>query len=254
MIGTRIDSTCLKTIKKRNFQIFLTTYDREWFELARQYFSSSNWEYLEMYVGDEITIDEHGQHKVLCDRPVLIPSMGNLIKAQAYFDAKDYPAAGNYLRKEVERLMRKLLPIEFRVDDSINKEVGDLETLLDRFTDYYSQCGCSNLLDDNLLHNLKLFKRLVLNPASHNDLRSPLYRVEIEQAKELVENLNEVAIVRRELVLEKGRTLYYRNDVKNYEADYILTENLYMAVIAGIKYNDPAFSYHPLSSSEWLLT
>lgn len=86
-----------------DFQIFMTTYDRAWFETARQWFTNKakkEWKFFEMYV-DDFT---NG-----FDTPVILETQTHLKKAAHYLAKHDYPACGSYLRKACEELLEKLL-------------------------------------------------------------------------------------------------------------------------------------------------
>jgi energy-coupling factor transporter ATP-binding protein EcfA2 len=71
-------------------QIFLTTYDRQWYELAKNDLGNSNWQFHEMY------IDHHSQK---FDHPIWYPGEDDYDKAMYYFKTKQYPACANYQRK-----------------------------------------------------------------------------------------------------------------------------------------------------------
>ena len=78
-------------------QIFLTTYDKAWYEIAKQRTSNGQWEYAEFYSSktDEYEIPIHVQ-----DKPYLE-------KAKAYFAANDYKASVIYLRTAFEAAIKK---------------------------------------------------------------------------------------------------------------------------------------------------
>ncbi len=205
-----------KEFIQNGYQVFVSTYDRSWFELAKKHLS--DWSTIEMFVGE----NEH---------PVIIPNKGNLQRAKEYFKAKDYPAAGNYLRKEVERLVLVHLPITYRYDNS-GVLLTELERLIDQLIKYYKDCHCETSIDADLQQSLKMFKDLVLNPSSHYDLKSPLYKIEVEKAFEVVEKLSQLPTIDRKLLLGMGSSLYYENTAQAYKAEYMLVENVYKITAA----------------------
>ena len=79
------------------YQIFLTTYDKAWYEIAKQRTSDAEWEHAEFYSKetDEFEIPIYVQ-----DRPYLE-------KAKAYFAASDYKACVIYLRTAFEAAIKK---------------------------------------------------------------------------------------------------------------------------------------------------
>ena len=80
-----------------DYQIFLTTYDKAWYEIAKQRTSNGQWEYAEFYSEktDEYEIPIHVQ-----DKPYLE-------KAKAYFAANDHKASAIYLRTAFEAAIKK---------------------------------------------------------------------------------------------------------------------------------------------------
>ena len=77
-------------------QIFLTTYDKAWYEIVKQRPSNGKWECAEFYSEktDEYEIPIHVQ-----DKPYLE-------KAKAYFNANDYKACVIYLRTAFEATIK----------------------------------------------------------------------------------------------------------------------------------------------------
>lgn len=197
------------------YQVFVSTYDRAWFELAKNKLKS--WKTIEMYAGDD-------------DIPVIIPDDGNVKKADAYFKAKDYMSAGNLLRKEVEKLIFERLPITYRYDKN-GIPISELDRLINQLNTYYEESGCKDLFTPALNQNLKMFKDIVLNPSSHYDLQSPIYKVEVEKAFDVVNSLSTLPIIERQLLLGMGSTLFYKNTGSVYRAEYVLTENIYKITI-----------------------
>jgi hypothetical protein len=105
-MGNRIP---LLTILKEYFadyQVFITTYDRAFFELAKKQLGNTTWKSVEVYVG-EYTFNNQKYLK-----PAIVQSSDNLERAKERFEAFDYPSAGNYLRKYLEDLVKKAGVVE----------------------------------------------------------------------------------------------------------------------------------------------
>ena len=81
-----------------DYQIFLTTYDKAWYEIAKQRTPDAEWEYAEFYSKktDEYEIPIHVQ-----DKPYLEKN------AKVYFTANDYKASVIYLRTAFEAAFKK---------------------------------------------------------------------------------------------------------------------------------------------------
>ena len=76
----------------------MTTYDKVWYELVRNYFRVEKWKYTEIYT------------KSLRDNdfeiPVIFNENGYLERAKHYLTEKDYKASAVYLRTEFERIVK----------------------------------------------------------------------------------------------------------------------------------------------------
>lgn len=213
-----------------DFQIFMTTYDRNWFELAKDQLNAKKWKLLEMYHDDIEGPASGGSTMVIGQKPVFIESTFDFLsKARAYFDAKDYPASANYLRKEVERNLRRLLPIERRLNYDENFGARDetkLENLFNSFNTYISDCNIA--LPNNTINALKLYRSLVLNPQSHSDINSPVYRSELEKAFTAIQHLSRIPEIVRTIAVSIGSRFVYSNAANhNYTMELELAENIY---------------------------
>ena len=136
-----------------NHQIILTTYDRQWYELAKNHLGKRDWCFLEMY------IDKHTNH---FDHPALLPGESDLGKAQFYFRTHQYPACANYQRKICESLLKRFLPEDKKYDALPNgdiKPVEKLATLIDRFENYMVDNG----MDFSVFSKIKICLRAFMN-------------------------------------------------------------------------------------------
>lgn len=177
------------------YQIILTTYDRYWFEIAKEQLGNKHWHTAEMYIKDN---DVNFQ-------PVIIqPSKDYYELANKYFYANDYPACGNYQRKACENLIKNFIPrhyqLQYNPDDTV-AEV-DLESLFSGLKRYMKEVD----LDFTPFKNYSLYKRLVLNKLSHDDLKSPYYKSELE---EMFSILDELRKLKREIILNTDEFIYF---------------------------------------------
>ncbi|RBL93304.1 AAA family ATPase [Chitinophaga flava] len=198
----------------RSFQIFITTYDKEWFELAKSYLKD-NWDTIEFLVDD---------HSAIPERPYIKKSQSHKERAEYHLLNGDYPACANYLRKAFEKELRRILPYNFlypgRKDTSVTSGIIDipkshftitdaletwsfninnnalnrgyssdfmgLEVLIGKFekliTQYRIPFGYTN--------ELRIIKNRLLNPLSHENLRSPVFKRELIQAFKILEEFS----------------------------------------------------------------
>ena len=78
-------------------QIFLTTYDKAWYEIVKQRPSNVRWKCIEFYSSET---DEY-------EIPVYVENKAYLEKAKDYFAANDYKACVIYLRTAFEAAIKK---------------------------------------------------------------------------------------------------------------------------------------------------
>lgn len=223
----------LEIIKKEfiddGFQVFISTYDREWFELSRHWFQTK--------VGAgkikslELFIEDDGNPNTP-DYPVVIPYEGNWAKAKALFKSKDYPAAGNYLRKECEALIKTLLPHTYMLTND-GSLIDDLEGLLNQLDKFYDECNIAKPTE--LTDSIKIYRKALLNPSSHNDSKSPLFKKEIQEALTIVDKLSTIKKISRTQVAFVGDKYTYTNAANNYIVDLELATNIWRVEQDGTK-------------------
>ena len=199
-----------------NSQLIILTHDRTFFELVRReivYRSSSDkWKLFEMFV----------DNKDGFEKPFVTKTQSSMAKAKNYFDAKDYPACANQLRKSAEEILDRLVPSiyrrgsggnEIRELGSLTKKVGKLHKANKHFT-----------LRENLsilcpwLHKLDKYKDTLLNPLSHYNAFGQIYREELKSTIDTLMFLDEVKneiilavdeLVNIQLKTKKGITYQY---------------------------------------------
>ena len=175
-------------IRKDDFQLFISTYDRLWFETARHWFAieKCKMKCLELFIDND-------NNPTTPDNPVVIdPSKTTFEKAIKYFEAKDYPASANYLRKTCESELKRILPpnktLETNHKTGEIQKVDKLETLINHFTNFIA----SNGINTAPFVHFNTYKKIVFNPLSHDDLEAPHYRREIQNGIALVKNLHKI--------------------------------------------------------------
>jgi len=183
----------------KKYQIIMMTHDRAFFNLMRKRIElekcSDEWITKEIY---------HSETDNGIPFPFIPENKDYLDQAEKYLREFDYPASANYLRKETERLLKKLLPPNktrtVDVKDGEPTRPLQLEDLLINFKAHYIQFDP----DFTPFKKLKEHKDLLLNPLSHDNIDSPIYRQEL------------VAIIE---TLKKLRCLEYKKLVSIDNAD-----------------------------------
>lgn len=158
------------------YQILFTTYDREWFEAVREDTKNGPWSTL------EITCGHFEGH----DLPIVEQNSNYLTKAEAFLNEGEYGSAANYLRKEMERLLKKYCA-EKRVPVRYTKklEANDLWEGLCIFPN-----AATSVINPARKQTIERYRRVVLNPGSHDDPQNPLRTGEVRDALNEVKQLS----------------------------------------------------------------
>lgn len=162
-------------------QLFIFTHDRAFFEIINAkidgYGSIAKWDVREIYAQDDkLCIDGIPSH-------ILLGSDGYINKAIDNLYRCDIPACANYLRKAAEHELKRLYPKPWLYTTSSQKENGeiiehvenvDLSGLIQKLPDYFQRYRMPIRYS-----NLKIHRKRILNPLSHDDLHTPIYRLEL---------------------------------------------------------------------------
>lgn len=214
-----------------DFQIFITTYDRHWYEVAKTYLPK--WRLIEFYRSVNGPVVIHNQQT-------------NIEKAQSYYDVYDFPACANYLRKECERVLIDKLPITHTIKDGVKGLVKppSLQILIDNLKHYYDAVGIAP--PNVLIQSLYIYKTILFNPMSHNDIESPIYKSDLDKAFKVIENLEKITLPTRKSVIDKGTIFILNLPAITYIAEIEVAENIYSVDDSGTKSISPikAFFKH----------
>ena len=168
------------------YQILILSHDRAFYNMCKNRIQDrfeTGWIFKEMY-----------QHQTDAGIPCpFIPEQSNYLDlAKKYLKEFDYPASANYLRKETERVFKYLLPknlsLHFKEDKGM--VTLQLDNLISNFLKYFKELG-GNI---EPFKKLKEHKDLLLNPLSHDNTESPIYKRELDNIIEILEKLNQLKV------------------------------------------------------------
>lgn len=163
-----------------DYQIFLTTYDKAWYEIVKQRTAQKDWKYVEFYFGQT---DEY-------EIPVYVEDKAYLDKAREYLDANDYKACAVYLRTAFEAIIKRFCDKRnLRVRYYENSKRLTSEDFWDPIKTGTKRDG-TPFLEDILITEIELYRSLILNPLNHFTIINTPKR-EIEDAIEAVEWLKD---------------------------------------------------------------
>ena len=163
-----------------DYQIFLTTYDKAWYETVKQRTEEKDWKYTEFYFK---ATDEY-------EIPVCKEESPYLKKAKDHLDVNDYKACVIYLRTAFEEMIKRFCKKKgLQVRYCENPKKLDTEDFWRPIKTGNTKEGDS-LLDDKIVNTIEQYRTCVLNPLSHATIVN-VSRREIEDAIEAIEDLKE---------------------------------------------------------------
>ena len=165
-----------------DYQIFLTTYDKAWYEIVKQRTShGGQWKAVEFYFSQT---DEY-------EIPVCTEDKPYLKKAKACLKENDYKACAVYLRTAFEIILGEFCEgkhLSIKYHRNPNKQ--DSQNLWDAIKVENKKRVSQNraLLDQTLINDIEQYRTRLLNELCHATFAN-IYRKELEDAIAAVERL-----------------------------------------------------------------
>ena len=157
---------------EKEYQIIITTFDENWFNLMKNYLDGNKWEFLRLVI----------KHTDNSELPFLIgvESRDYLERAKHYLQVSDYPASALYVRLEFERLVKKYA----------EKKGLEIKFGTTKIEDVWKVVQNKLPRSKTLCRKVNIYKSILLNPAVHYDSK-PKYRNEVEDTIDVVSKLRE---------------------------------------------------------------
>ena len=174
-IGNRLPLLEILESEFKDYQIFIATYDKPWFEYARSFLEgNAGWKTIAFYARS----DDQG-----FEVPVIFDNQDLIAKAEKHLQQNDYKAAAIYIRSAFEKIIRKYC------EKKKKKEV-----FKSRLKDYTIQ-DFWDVIKDNVDETVKAaieaYRALVINPFCHYNTERHEIRRELENAIQAVKNLKD---------------------------------------------------------------
>lgn len=174
--GNRLPILKILQTEFSDYQKFISTYDRHWYELAKKFFTTTsdlNWQSFEIYVGT------HNVGGTIITKPIIVKGEGHAENAVRYLhnnSRPDYPASANYFRKALEELVLIHIP-KFELADSDFTQLADykLGPILTRVKKFLTKTGNQTGAIDTIIG----FLSVLLHPLSHHEISAPIYKEEL---------------------------------------------------------------------------
>lgn len=193
-MGRRLQVIDIILKLRKKHQLIIFTHDRAFYDIISSKIESlkeaDNWVQKEIYAQDEVLcLDGIPSHFILDKEDYLV-------RATHYLYSCDLPACANYLRKATEHELKRLYPSNWLIvtkqqqehgEAIFHKQRNDLSGLISKLSLYYERYKLPPRQS-----NLDIHRRRLLNPLSHDDLHTPIYRIELQDCIDEVRWLQEI--------------------------------------------------------------
>lgn len=160
------------------FQKLIFTHDKAFYNLCKQRIKLSlddkQWYFKEIYLDTD-----KKPH-----RPYIDNSTDYFEKAEKHLKAFDYPASANALRQGFESIVFNFLPENERY--TLNNEGVTVVKTLDGMLKSMKVILTNHSQNLTLINDLFVYKDHLLNPLSHNNIKTAVFRQEIQKLLSLV--------------------------------------------------------------------
>lgn len=168
---------------QKNYQIFITTYDKPWYEFMKFYLENNRaWKTIEFYsrrtkMGFEKPVIVYGNDKQTGSH------IDRFIKqAEDYYNAGDNKAAGVYLRSAFEFILKRFCYNKVKVKFSLSVSDLDTDDFWEAIIKFQTEKPTKCKLTPSTKTNIERYRKLVLNPLSHHDINKHEISSEIQSA------------------------------------------------------------------------
>lgn len=176
-----------------NYQIFLMTYDREWYEILKQRLDGNKWIYRELYRGEIKIKDDDNNEQIIAEIPIWKQDKDYLEKAKDYLNTHHEPRiAAVYLRIAFEVILKEFC--NERIQVIYKEEIKKLSS-----DDFWKEVKKAKKKDgalyvnEHLAFDIELYRNIIMNPLSHSRI-TQAYSGEVAQAISTVENLKDALL------------------------------------------------------------
>ena len=143
--------------------------------------------------------------------PVLIEKASPIEEARHKFAIFDLSGCANTLRSICESELKRILPLKYVLqkqdDPNSTVQINTLAALINKLNPFRTRFFTNSLEQfPNIAPNLSQHRQLIMNPYSHDDIETPLYRSELKTAIDEVEELTRI---------EKRQVLTDEIDINN---------------------------------------
>jgi recombinational DNA repair ATPase RecF len=202
----------IKNHFEEEYQIIMTTYDKVWYDLVKNYFDDSKWKYIDIY---SRKLDNND-----FEMPLIKQNTDFIEKAEHYVNIGDYKASAVYIRTEFEKLLhsfcdKKNLLVKYKTK---SKEL--------KSEDFWKAIKDQTNIDVTLVSELETCRGTVLNPFSHYNLETPEFEAELRKSIDIVKRLKTPSFIK-----DNSKTYaHMKNTISELEANISEKDNIISAM------------------------
>lgn len=219
-------------------QMFIFSHDRAfhnitWAEIAKQG-KKDEWKSFELYANQD----------TVYSKPVLVNQQSLIEKAKQKYRSLDLSGCANTIRSACESELKRILPqnlvLRKQANDDDPLQFNNLSALINQLSPFREKFFDSNLDKfPDIVPNLSNDRKLVMNPYSHDDIETPLYRRELRNAIDDVERLTKISkkrIVKDDEVGNKEFIIEITSPTAIASATFVFVERVERVEYEGIRY------------------
>lgn len=191
-------------------QLIILTHDRSFFRLVESEIEKKKeeqkWKILELCIDEDAGIPS----------PTIFEHDDLVSKAKVFYHRHEYAACANTLRRAYENVLKRIYPTQLvyaEKSDSFDNPYQNLNCLIcnmSKFRGYYFGFP-------DLAPNLSNDRQLILNPFSHDDLDTPLYKREL---KESISQLESISKTTKDIIVDADKVHIVTYRMKMQNGDY----------------------------------
>ncbi len=209
-----------------DYQLIIMTHDRALYRIVENKITKKKadlqWLKKDLYCVDTTVSTKHYPYSEMVD------TKNPVVEARSYYSKYDYAACANTLRRQCEKVLQTILPENMRKD--INGKFFDLSKLVGQIPGFMTLYGLPDPLP-----NLDIYREHILNPLSHDDLTSNMYREEMVRCISDIEQLSKYD--KTEIVSCKEHPELFRMEINGQTVDFEVRERWdYVTTPDGMKY------------------
>lgn len=236
-MSSRIPMIRLLLKKAQNRQLLVFTHDRAFFEtmqmMIRQRRQDGDWNFYEM-------LERKSSIPGFVPAPMFFKgSKSYREKAEYHFEKGDYPAAVNYLRKYCEEQLKRLLPQNLQLISKSSGEIttADLSGMIGAMESRFCTLFDLQPID---LPTLSVYRKRLMNPLSHDDAHTPVYKAEILGALREIDIVRGIADTKRTICNGTGTNadefqMLVVNGASSEHLDFVVMEEWTTFEVLGVK-------------------